>query len=146
MKSGKQCPGLRRVSNILSCMQTQTRFHCCCKFLFTPQNGQMALTNIRGAWTIFPIAVKLVFLRDSGRFEDTKSSLEEMRSLMSVLYLFKQRFSAGKFISTILDTIIVRIHAKRVGYNQHESLALLQDATRIIEKGLAHGILLTLTE
>lgn len=95
----------------------------------------------RGAWITLPIAVKMVFLRNSTDIEDPATELQEIGSLLNLLYLFKHRFSGGQFICNLLDTVISRMVVAGSKDNLLEICGLLQDAAGIIDTGLAHGII-----
>lgn len=84
-----------------------------------------------------------MFIRNSANLRDPVSDLSEMRSLMNVLYILKNRFSGGQFVSSVLDAVISHIFLAGSKDSQQEVSNLLQDAAGIIERGLASGIVPT---
>jgi len=86
--------------------------------------------------------VKLVFLCNDARGPTTPNQdLQEMRNLMTMLYIIKNRYSGGEFVSTVLDTVISHLQNNKAKRGP-EALSLLQDAAEIIDKGLAHRIVM----
>lgn len=64
-----------------------------------------------------------------------------MRTLMTMLYIIKNRYSGGEFISAVLDSVMNHLqnNQKRRGM---EALSLLQDAAEQIDKALAQRVVL----
>jgi len=93
-----------------------------------------------GAWIALPIAVKMIFIQNSTDIDDPAAELREARSLFNVLYIMKDRFSGGKFFSSILDAVLSHIFLAGNKKSRHEITGLLQDTASIIAKGLAQGI------
>jgi len=96
-----------------------------------------------GAWIALPIAVKLVFIGNSANLEDLGRDLREMRSLMNVLYLMKNRFTGGQYVSNVLDAVISHISLSGSANSQQEVPRLLRDAAGIIGESLAIGVVPT---
>jgi hypothetical protein len=94
---------------------------------------------------MLPIAVKLVFLWNAPENSNAAQDLQEMRNLMTVLYILKKRYSGGEFISNVLDTVISHLQANQQKRGP-EAIALLKDAAEIIDRGLAHRIVANLSK
>jgi hypothetical protein len=87
----------------------------------------------RGAWIIFPLAVQLIKCRDA---YSSGQDLQDLRSLMRVLSILKERFHGGQFVAQIVDAVILYIRTASVISSE---VALLQGAARIIKEGLSTG-------
>ncbi len=99
--------------------------------------------DIRGAWIVFPITLKMVFIQNSVDIEHPAAELREIRSLFSLLYILKNRFSGGLYICNIIDTVISSIVLDGSKSARHEVIGLLQDAAGIIARSLAYGVVPT---
>lgn len=62
---------------------------------------------------------------------------------MNVLFVMKNRFSGGKFVSDVLDAVISHIILAGAKNNWQDITNLLQDSAGIVEQGLASGVILT---
>lgn len=89
---------------------------------------------------MFPIAVKLILL-SSADLADPTQDLQEMRGLMKLLYILKHRFSGGKFVSSVIDAVILKYTKNRACDDQRDTVSLLQDAASTIESSLARGVI-----
>lgn len=63
-----------------------------------------------------------------------------MRTLMTLLYIIKNRYSGGEYVSTLLDTVMTKLQEER-GKRSEEALSLLQDAAEVIDRALANRVL-----
>ncbi|KFY09083.1 hypothetical protein V492_05642 [Pseudogymnoascus sp. VKM F-4246] len=106
------------------------------------QSDNSSIPLALGAYITFPIVLKLTLLGDTRRPSDSAIDLQEMRSLMRVLYILKSRFSGGQFISNVIDAVI-----KRVVHGDDENdgepgrlLSLLHDAAGYIQEDVDRGL------
>lgn len=72
--------------------------------------------------------------------QDPATDLHEMRTLMTLLYIIKNRYSGGEYVSTLLDTVMTKLQEER-GKRSEEALSLLQDAAEVIDRALANRVL-----
>ena len=65
-----------------------------------------------------------------------------MRTLMTLLYIIKSRYSGGEFVSSLLDTVMHRLNEERASSRPpEEALSLLQEAAEVINRALASRVL-----
>lgn len=69
----------------------------------------------------------------------SSTDLHEMRTLMTLLYILKGRYSGGEFVSSVLDIVMRRLNEER-GKRGDEALSLLQEAAEIIDRALASRV------
>ena len=73
------------------------------------------------------------------------TDLHEMRTLMTLLYIIKSRYSGGEFVSTLLDTVMNRHNEQRKNRERRGEdrgdLGLLQEAAEVIDRALASRVL-----
>lgn len=68
-----------------------------------------------------------------------------MRTLMTLLYIIKGRYSGGEFVSSLLDTVMRRLNEER-GKRGDQALSLLQEAAEVIDRALASRVLVGQSE
>jgi hypothetical protein len=93
-----------------------------------------------GAWVTFPIVLKLILLGNTRNPGVSATELQEMRSLMKVLYILKSRFSDGQFVSNAIDAVIKRVIHGDSQTEYRMPLPLLHDAAGYIQEDVDPGI------
>jgi hypothetical protein len=93
-----------------------------------------------GAWITFPIVLKLTLLGNIRTPGDSAAELQDMRSLMRILYVLKSRFSGGQFVSNLIDAVMKRVIHGGVQVDQRMHLALLHDAAKYIQEDVDREI------
>jgi hypothetical protein len=87
--------------------------------------------------------LKLTLLGNTRKPGDSATELQEMRSLMKVLYILKSRFSGGQFVSNVIDAVIKRVIHGNPDSDRRMPLSLLHDAARYIQEDVDRGIVTT---
>ncbi|KFY24481.1 hypothetical protein V493_05210 [Pseudogymnoascus sp. VKM F-4281 (FW-2241)] len=93
-----------------------------------------------GAYITFPIVLKLTLLGDTRKPSDSAIDLQEMRSLMRILYILKSRFSGGQFVSNVIDAVIKRVVHGDDDNEPGRILSLLHDAAGYIQEDVDREI------
>ncbi|KFY93207.1 hypothetical protein V500_03820 [Pseudogymnoascus sp. VKM F-4518 (FW-2643)] len=98
------------------------------------QSDNNSIPLALGAYITFPIVLKLTLLGDTRKPSDSAIDLQEMRSLMRVLYILKSRFSGGQFVSNVIDAVIKRVVHGDDDNEPGRLLSLLHDAAGYIQE------------
>ncbi|OBT92900.1 hypothetical protein VE01_08940 [Pseudogymnoascus verrucosus] len=98
------------------------------------QSDNNSIPLALGAYITFPIVLKLTLLGDTRKPSDSAIDLQEMRSLMRVLYILKSRFSGGQFVSNVIDAVIKRVVHGGDDNEPGRLLSLLHDAAGYIQE------------
>lgn len=101
-------------------------------FIITQDKANANINS--GAYITFPIVLKLTLLGDTRKPSDSAIDLQEMRSLMRILYILKSRFSGGQFVSNVIDAVIKRVVHGDDDNEPGRLLSLLHDAAGYIQE------------